>query len=155
GTDDGPREETNASPEAQYDATSPDSPADGDAEPGITPVDDEEGPVEESDALVSNAGEPIEASESVDVANAVEPGGDPVFDREAEQLALDAAEDELTEHATSTPEESGPAIFGCNVPLGGSDVIGGEYALLGVGLLGLGFRRPMGALRDMLWPALR
>jgi len=78
-----------------------------------------------------------------------------LFDREAEQLALDAAEDELTEHATTTPEESGPVIFGCNVPLGGSDVIGGEYALLGVGLLGLGFRRPMGALRDMLWPALR
>jgi len=40
-------------------------------------------------------------------------------------------------------------------PLSGitaSYAVDGEYALLGVGLLGLCFRRSIGALREILWP---
>ncbi|MCH7907098.1 MAG: hypothetical protein IIB26_06685 [Chloroflexi bacterium] len=92
---------------------------------------------------------------AVEEAGAGEPGMDPVIDREAEQAALDLAGAEEADHASSTAEETGGTIFGCNIPLGGSGAIGAEYALLGVGLLGLGFRRPAGALRDLLWPARR
>lgn len=63
--------------------------------------------------------------------------------------------DQLTVKVTSSSvvEEGGGTVFGCNLPLGNSNMVGGEYALLGVGLLGLGLRRPAGALRDLLWPA--
>ena len=80
------------------------------------------------------------------VDDGVEPNVDPVFDREAEFAALDGESDGA---ATST-EETGGAIFGCNLPLGNSNVVGGEYALLGLGILGLALRRPAGALRG-LW----
>ena len=76
---------------------------------------------------------------------------DPVFDREAEQAGLAVSGAEEIGPDSESAEESG-TIFGCNLPLGNTNVVGGEYALLGVGLLGLAFRRPVSALRDLLSP---
>jgi hypothetical protein len=104
---------------------------------------------------------PIESANADDAGAAeasgpAEPVRDLIYDREAELVGVDAigvenSSGSSSEHA-STIEDAGGTVFGCNLPLGNSNVVGGEYALLGIGLLGLGLRRPAGALRDMLWP---
>ena len=137
---------TGSSTVPEDEAPEPDAPAE-------TPGDVDAGSPAETDSPVSVAVEVDEASGVADDAGAGEPGIDPGIDREAEQAALDLVGAEEADHASSTAEETGGTIFGCNIPLGGSGAIGAEYALLGVGLLGLGFRRPVGALRDLLWPA--
>jgi len=94
-----------------------------------------------------------------EVSEPSEPIRDPLFDRVAEQVGTDAGGAGSTSGSSaentfsSIVEEGDGTVFGCNLPLGNSNVVGGEYALLGVGLLGLGLRRPAGALRDLLWPA--
>jgi hypothetical protein len=94
-----------------------------------------------------------------EVSEPSEPIRDPLFDRVAEQVGTDAGGAGSTSGSSaentfsSVVEEGDGTVFGCNLPLGNSNVVGGEYALLGVGLLGLGLRRPAGALRDLLWPA--
>lgn len=99
---------------------------------------------------------PVESNDTgaPEASDPAEPIRDLIYDRQAEQVGFSAAGAENTsgsDNASSTEEAEG-TVFGCNLPLGNSNVVGGEYALLGVGLLGLGLRRPAGALRDMLWP---
>ena len=124
------------------------------------PVEAVDNPEDRPDDAIETLEEPpVAVAEPAEVAGVAPDAGpaeiveDPSFDREAEQAALDAAEAESGEHASSTAEEAGGTIMGCNVPLGSSGAIGGEYALFGVGLIGLGARRPVGALRSLLWPA--
>ncbi len=112
-------------------------------DPVVAPVEAEVVPDASEEAAL--AGE----SAATEVSDSANPNVDPVFDREAELAALDG-EDAGSESSTL---ESGGAIFGCNLPLGNTNVVGGEYALLGVGLLGLGLRRPAGALRELLFPS--
>ncbi|MDP6823494.1 MAG: hypothetical protein QF554_09405 [Dehalococcoidia bacterium] len=129
-------------------------------EPGdVTPVDPAEpssvaAPVTQAvDATDVEADATAEATEPDTPAEApeapAEQNVDPVFDREAEQVGLDASGAVETGPDPDSVEESG-TVFGCNLPLGNTNVVGGEYALLGVGLLGLAFRRPVSALRDLL-----
>ena|GEM_PF-4643133 len=123
------------------------APANSDEPQAAVTPETESTPVESTDA------DDPDAPEGSDTA---EPVRDSIFDRKAELVGVDAVGAGNTsgsngEHDSSN-EEGGGTVFGCNLPLGNSNVVGGEYALLGVGLLGLGLRRPAGALRDMLWP---
>ena len=104
---------------------------------------------------------PVESTDATDsdIADPTEPIRDLIFDRLAEQVGFESAGAGSSSGSSSGgtsssdfSEEGGGTVLGCNLPLGNSNVVGGEYALLGFGLLGLGLRRPAGALRDMLWP---
>jgi len=115
------------------------APANSDEPQAAVTPETESTPVESTDA------DDPDAPEGSDTA---EPVRDSIFDRKAELVGVDAVGAGNTsgsngEHDSSN-EEGGGTVFGCNLPLGNSNVVGSEYALLGVGLLGLGLRRPAG-----------
>jgi len=110
-------------------------------------TDSASAPVDESVEVLD--GEPDQSADAVESApNKVYS----VFDRKVEQVLPEG--NESSQHSdsggpgdTASSTAEGGAIFGCNLPLGNTNVVGGEYALLGVGLLGLGLRKPVVALR--------